>query len=89
MNKMNPFDICMACFDVAAGVGVDVILTAIAKNVVPQSFGVPGAIQKVCVKAASIGLSFVASEAMDKVVRDYVKEISDELKAELDKDLAK
>ena len=89
MDKIKPFDAALAGFDFVAGIGVDVILTAIAKNVVPPAVGVPGVIQKVCVKAASIGLSCVASEAMDRVIRNYAKEISEELQAELDKDLAK
>ncbi len=87
MEKIKPLDAALIGFDIVAGSGVDVILTGIAKNVVPSAFGLPGLIQKTCIKAATLGISFIAAEAMDSVVRSYAKMLAEEFQKELDKEL--
>ena len=89
MEKMKPFDAALLGFDIVAGAGVDTILTGIVDAVIPTSYGLPGIIQKVCIKTATIGISVVAAEAMDRVIKSYVKEIAESFKEELDKEMAK
>ena len=86
MEKIKSFDAALIGFDIVAGTGVDVFLTSIAKAVIPKSVGLPGIIQAICIKTASIGHSFVATDAIDRVIRNYAKEISEEIQKELEKE---
>lgn len=86
MAKISKADIAIIGYSIAAGAGVDVILTGIANAVVPTAFGLPGLVQKVCIKAATIGLSFVAVDAMDKCIRTTASEIAQSIEEELKKE---
>ena len=84
-KKISKAEIALIGFDVVAGAGVDVILTGIAKAAVPASYGLPGLIQKICIKTATVSLSFIAAEMLDRTLRKYAKEFADSVREELDR----
>lgn len=89
MDKMKKSEIALIAYEVVAGVGIDTILTGIAKIAVPTAIGIPGLFQKVCIKAATLGISFVAVDAMDKCVKTTAKELVESFEEELEKQAAK
>lgn len=65
--------------EILAGVGIDAMITTAAKTFVPESYGIFGTAQKVCIKFGSIGLSLVATKALSKTIDEYLDELEEAL----------
>lgn len=74
-KKIKKSSLVLGGIELVAGAGIDLILTGIANTVVPASFGLPGLVQKVCIKTASIGISLVVTDAIDKVLKTTADDI--------------
>jgi hypothetical protein len=74
---MGSLGILKTGIEIVAGIGVDTMITTAANAVMPKSFGLCGILQKVCVKAGSIGLSLVAGRAITKAIDEYLEEAKD------------
>lgn len=77
---MNVVRVAAKGAEIVAGIGIDQMITTVANNTIPKSYGLCGFAQKVCIKAGSVGLSIVATHALAKTIDEYL----DELEAELD-----
>lgn len=82
-KKISPIQAAKIGFCLVASVGVDTVLTGIVATVLPKSYGIPGLVQKLCVKAGTLGLSMVAADAIEGSVEKYIKVVSDEIDKEL------
>ena len=83
-KKLKPLEIAEIGFCFISSVGVDTVLTGLASTVLPKTYGFPGLIQKICVKAGTVGLSLVAADAIDNVVGKYAKLIVEDIERELE-----
>lgn len=82
---MAPIAIIKTGIEIVSGIGIDTMITAAAKQIIPQSYGLFGLAQKACVKIGSIGLSLVAGKAITNTLDQYIDEIktiAEELEAE-------
>lgn len=66
--------------EVLAGVGIDAMITTAAKTFIPDSYGIFGTAQKVCIKFGSVGLSLVATRALSKTIDEYLDELEEAFK---------
>lgn len=82
-KKLTPIQYAKIGFCLLASVGVDTVLTGVVATVLPKAYGLPGIAQKLCVKAATIGLSMVAADAIEDSVEKCVKTVSDAIDNEL------
>jgi hypothetical protein len=83
MAKLRKSDIAIITYEIVAGIGIDTILTGIAKATVPAAIGIPGIFQKVCIKAATLGLSFAAVEGIERCAKTCAKEVLDVIEQEV------
>ena len=81
---MNAVRVGLKGFEVVAGIGIDTMITTLANKVIPETYGVVGMAQKVCIKAGSIGLSLVATKALGDTIDEYL----DALEEEIEKSIA-
>lgn len=86
-KKIRKSTIIFTGAELIAGAGVDLILTGIAKAVVPPSFGLPGLVQKLCIKTATLGISLVIADAIDNVLKTTADEIVEAYNQALDEEL--
>lgn len=64
-------------FEVLATLGIDAIVSGVADKYVPKTYGFAGVCQKICTKAASLGVSIIAADALETSLDNM------ELKAQL------
>lgn len=78
---MKAYEVGKVVFESLAAAGMDTLITNAYKSFVPKTYGVAGAIQNVCLKAASIGLSAVFAVSLDDAIEDLrlkAKEVLEE-----------
>jgi hypothetical protein len=76
---MNVIRVAAKGAEIVAGIGIDTMITTAAKNTIPETYGVFGTAQKVCVKAGSIGLSMIATRALAHTIDEYLDELEEAL----------
>lgn len=72
---MAPIVLVKTGIEIISSVGIDTMITAVANKVLPTSYGLFGAAQKICVKVGSVGLSLVAGRAITKTIDEYLEEL--------------
>lgn len=66
-------------FELVAGIGIDAMITTVANNVIPETYGLIGKAQKICIKCGSVGLSIIATKALEKTIDEYLDALEEEL----------